>query len=173
MEKKKNPGELSLPRWEEIPEMGLYMDQTLHYLNSCLKPLSLDGTNLLTSSMINNYVKNSIVKKPVGKLYKRYHLAFLIIVVLLKQCYSLGEIQEFIKIYSNIEDPDRIARDFNKAVSVFEQILNDVQETGQSRRVYFKKPSYEQKLMTLALHSVACKVAAQKLAKEKALITES
>ena len=56
-----------LPSWKELPDLPLYMDQVItligKYLGEYTKAL---GTHtLLTPSMINNYVKQKIVKPPV------------------------------------------------------------------------------------------------------------
>lgn len=100
------------PRWNELPGIPLYMDQVVLFLNQALDPIQFeDSRPLLTSSMVNNYVKNSIVKAPVKKQYRPYHLAYLLVVCALKRCYSLSEISTLIQMYSDISDPDRIEKD--------------------------------------------------------------
>ena len=44
------------PRWEELPQLALYMDQVLLVLSTAFAPLSA-GQPPVTASMINNYVK--------------------------------------------------------------------------------------------------------------------
>ena len=62
--------------WDQLPEIYLYMDQVLTYLN---RQLALyDGTaNPLTASMINNYVKDGVLERPQKKKSSRDHLALL------------------------------------------------------------------------------------------------
>lgn len=43
-----------LPRWTDLPDLELYMDQVVSYINQYLNALNLDE---ITASMINNYVK--------------------------------------------------------------------------------------------------------------------
>ena len=43
-----------LPRYQEIPDVGLYLEQAAKYIGNCLSPL---GDTALTRSMISNYVK--------------------------------------------------------------------------------------------------------------------
>ena len=43
--------QFSLPRYEEIPDIGLYLDQTAKYINSYLEPL---GDMNITPSLISN-----------------------------------------------------------------------------------------------------------------------
>lgn len=150
---------LHIPRWEELPDLDLYMDQVLSYVNGKLAVLvPEDAKPVLTSSMVNNYVKTSIVKPPVKKHYKRYHLAFLFVVVLMKWCYSLSEISELITIYSDLHDKERISRDYDKFVSVFESCLGEVFDTGNMQSVYFDDPSDAQLLMTNVIRTVCGKI---------------
>jgi len=154
--------ELSIPRWEELPDLDLYMDQVLSYINSRLEPLSIgEEKTVLTSSMVNNYVKTNIVKPPVKKHYKRYHLAYLFVVMLMKRCFSLSEIGDLIRIYSDIENPERIARDYNKFVSVFESSLRRTLKEGSDSQIYFEKPNPEQILMLSVIHTLTSKIYAQ------------
>ena len=72
---KKSTG-VSLPRWEELPDMDLYMDQVVTLLNEYLKPFhAKDQEKMVTSTMINNYVKHGIVSPPVKKKYTKNHVA--------------------------------------------------------------------------------------------------
>ena len=41
-----------MPRYDELPNVGLYLEQTVKYINECLSPLNIP----VTSSMISNYV---------------------------------------------------------------------------------------------------------------------
>ena len=50
--------EIHLPRWDELPELDLYMDQVVTLVERYLNPLmSQSKEKLLTKSMVNNYVK--------------------------------------------------------------------------------------------------------------------
>ena len=147
------------PRWNELPGIPLYMDQVVLFLNQALDPIQFeDSRPLLTSSMVNNYVKNSIVKAPVKKQYRPYHLAYLLVVCALKRCYSLSEISTLIQMYSDISDPDRIEKDYNKFISVFEDSIKDVFETGTCRKEYFENPSPQQQLMVNVIRTLAYKI---------------
>lgn len=53
---------------------------------------------MLTSSMVNNYVKQKIVSPPVNKKYSRRHLAYLMVVCILKKVFSIAEICRMITI---------------------------------------------------------------------------
>ena len=83
-----------LPRWEQIPALGLYMDQVVTVIEEALLPiLSFTGEAFITSSMVNNYVKLGMVKKPEKKKYNREHIAGLIVITILKQSLAIGDIR--------------------------------------------------------------------------------
>lgn len=57
-----------LPRWEELPELDLYMDQVITLVDHYLSPvIHSDKHTLLTASMVNNYVKNGMIPPPKKK----------------------------------------------------------------------------------------------------------
>ena len=56
-----------LPRYAQIPEVGLYLEQVVRYINARLAPL---GEPELTGSMVSNYVKQKLVPAPQKKLYQ-------------------------------------------------------------------------------------------------------
>ena len=84
-----------LPVWEDIPDMGLYMEQVtgllLGYLNVPL-PEEREGS-VVTASAINNYVRKKVMPKPVKKKYYRRHIAYLIIIYTMKHCLSIPTLQ--------------------------------------------------------------------------------
>ena len=61
-----------LPRYAEIPNVGLYLEQTTKYINSYLAPL---GCPEVTSSMVSNYVKKGLLPNPIKKQYDSQHIA--------------------------------------------------------------------------------------------------
>ena len=88
--------EFRLPRYAELPNMGLYLEQTVKYLNSCL--VSLDDHAGITPSMVSNYVKKGVIPKPVKKQYYAEHIAYLIFIVFAKNLVSIEEIGLLIDI---------------------------------------------------------------------------
>ena len=89
--------EFHLPRWRNFPEIDLYIDQLVSYLeqhlsNYIISDEEKDG-KIVTKTMINNYVKHNVIKPPVNKKYNREHLAYLFAIFLLKQIYSIGEVK--------------------------------------------------------------------------------
>ena len=81
--------DFALPRYAELPSVGLYLDQTVQLVNSCFR--GFPGVEL-TPSMVSNYVKKGVISHPVKKKYSREQLASLIYIVLSKNVLSLENI---------------------------------------------------------------------------------
>lgn len=81
------------PRFNELPRVALYKDQVITYIEEALRPLNINSDEkLLTPTMLNNYVKQKVVSPPKEKRYNEKHIAYLIVVCILKQVFSLQEI---------------------------------------------------------------------------------
>lgn len=81
--------DFTLPRYEQLPFVGLYLEQTAQYVNQCLQPL---GFAEMTGSMIRNYIKMGLVSKPVHKQYQADHIAHIISISILKHVLPLEQI---------------------------------------------------------------------------------
>lgn len=79
-----------LRRWEELPELNLYIDQLVAVINDRCTSL---GVSPVTKSMINNYVKKGVIMAPVKKKYSRYQVAAVMVIALLKNIYPLDAIK--------------------------------------------------------------------------------
>lgn len=84
-----------LPSWAELPNIELYMDQAVTLVNRYLGfyAASEEDSPIITSSMINNYVKLKVIPTPVKKRYNKIHLACLIMIGTLKQSLSIPTIE--------------------------------------------------------------------------------
>lgn len=79
-----------MPTYNEIPSVGLYLEQVSKYITECLAPISDTG---LTGSMISNYVKKKLVSNPVKKQYSREQIAYLLFIAVAKSALSMDEIK--------------------------------------------------------------------------------
>lgn len=84
-----------LPRYEEIPNVGLYLEQVTKYINEYLFPI-LEGS--LTPSMVSNYVKKHLIDNPVKKQYNRDQIAYLFFIAVAKSVLSLDALTNFIRV---------------------------------------------------------------------------
>lgn len=100
MKDKKKTMVFHCPRWDELPDMELYMDQVVTLLNDYLRPFYVKE-KIVTSTMINNYVKHGIVSPPIKKKYTKNHLSYLLVVCILKLVFSMDEITRLIRVQTN------------------------------------------------------------------------
>lgn len=88
----------TLPAWEELPRIDLYMDQVIVLLTQYLECITFEGNGekIVTASAINNYVRTKIMPPPHKKKYSRIHIAYLIMICTLKQSMNIAYIQKMI-----------------------------------------------------------------------------
>ena len=82
---------LSVPYWHELPDLDLYLDQVLLYVNQATNSTDDPEKKSLTEKMINNYVKHKKKKKPIKKKYQKHQVARLIALTKLKNVFSIQE----------------------------------------------------------------------------------
>ena len=88
---KKTVADYRLPRYAELPNEGIYLEQVTKYVNGFLVPI---GCAEITTSMISNYVKKGIIPPPEKKQYYADHIAHLMFVAVAKNVLSLDNIHE-------------------------------------------------------------------------------
>ncbi len=91
----KSMEEFRLPSYMEIPNVGLYLEQTSNYIMEYLQ--ILPGMSL-TGSMISNYVKKKIIPNTKKKLYDREQIAYLFFIAIAKSVLSLEDVQLLIEL---------------------------------------------------------------------------
>lgn len=113
-----------LPSWEDITDLGLYMEQVLALLRQYLDylPPELKDEQFITAATINNYVRNRFMPEPCRKKYYRVHIAYLIMICTLKQTLSIATLhsmipvglseQEVREIYSAYAEKHRLAAEY-------------------------------------------------------------
>jgi len=112
--------------------------------------------NLITSSMINNYVKMKLIPPPVKRKYNRRHLARLMVICTLKRDFSISELHDMTEItllrYDRHEAYDffceelerSIARVFHQKVAPIEVEITQEYETIQAVMTAFANRVYAQ-----------------------------
>lgn len=106
-----------LPIYREIPTVGLYLEQTVKYINECLYPL---GCIEITSSMISNYIKKGYAPRPEKKLYNAELIAHLLFIVVAKQVLSMENVAKLLnrqkQCYSVQEAYDYFCCEFERVL---------------------------------------------------------
>ena len=98
----------SYPKWKDIPNIDLYLDQVLLYVNQVCAPISPDKDKGLTASMVNNYVKHGYLTKPDKKKYQRKQIARLIAITTLKSVFSIQEIAQTLNTLQTQASSDKL-----------------------------------------------------------------
>ena len=135
-------GSFHLPRYHEIPNVGLYLEQTTKYISEYLAPLGDYG---LTASMISNYVKKGLISSPVKKQYDREQVAYLFFIAVAKTVLSLDALTGFIALQKRTY-PLEIAYNFfcnqMEGTLRFTCELTDVAELGDMETTDEKRLLY-------------------------------
>ena len=84
---------LSYVKPEEIPNIDLYMDQVLSFINDRTRYLTWnpEEDKIFTKTMINNYAKTKILPAPVKKKYSKDHILLLLLIYYFKGVLSVGD----------------------------------------------------------------------------------
>lgn len=128
----------SLPKWENIPDIGLYMDQVLVLLSQYLGLISpTDGKDteedaepaeakIFSASAVNNYVRLKIMPAPVKRKYYRVHIAYLIIIFTLKQAVSINIVKEMLSNEMPEESVQELYSDYVKKHHEATMLFTDI-----------------------------------------------
>lgn len=84
-----------LPAYEDIPDVGLFLEQVTQYINSYFSSLPHSA---ITASMISNYVKRGVIARPLRKQYDREQIARLFFITAAKSVLTLEELQAIFKV---------------------------------------------------------------------------
>lgn len=128
--------EYSMPSWDELPYIDLYMDQVIELVNRYLDIYGNFQSDSfeITRPMINNYVKLGMMPAPEKKKYSRMHLAYILIICTLKQSLNISTIQKIIpcgipqdevkKIYNSFAENQKKA--FNYVCVQVEKVADPI-----------------------------------------------
>ena len=113
--------EYHLPDWESIPDFGLYMDQVVSLLEEYLSfiPNPSSKEKFVTSSTINNYVRLKVMPAPIKRKYYRVHIAYLIIILTMKQSLSISDVQKILPLEAS---PEQARHSYESYAKMFRQL---------------------------------------------------
>ncbi len=125
-----------LPRYDELPNVGLYLEQTTKYINQCFEPL---GCIEITSSMIRNYVKQGLVSNPVQKHYYADQIGYLICITILKQVAPLEHINKLFfrqkTVYQNQVAYDYFCMEIENVLYYRFGLKNSLEDVGTTSSI--------------------------------------
>ena len=149
-----------LPKYNEIPNVGLYLEQTAKYISEYLEPLQQSA---LTGSMISNYVKKGLVSNPVKKQYDREQIAYLIFIAIAKSVISIEDIKLTIEIQKKTYSSETA---YNYFASELKNIINFVFGNSTELQEIGKDSNEQKNMLRNIIITVAHKVYLEKLFKQ-------
>ncbi|MGQ7545819.1 DUF1836 domain-containing protein [Streptococcus suis] len=130
----------TIPYWHELPDLDLYLDQVLLYVNQTTTSSELLEQKSLTAAMINNYVKHKQLEKPVKKKYQKQQVARLIALTILKNVFSIQEISQTLNLLLQSSNSETL---YNHFVDCMRNEESDetpeiIRYACQSVKLYYK-----------------------------------
>lgn len=145
-----------LPRYNEIPTVGLYLEQATKYIGEYLEPL---GEYTLTPSMISNYVKKGLIANPVKKQYGREQIAYLFFIAMAKSVLSLDALTGFIKLQQRTYP---LPKAYDYFCEQFESLLRFSFEISENVEIVGEDNTDEKRLLFTCIVSAVQKVYLEK-----------
>ena len=71
--------------------IGAFNVNNMELIQGIVDAAAEENSPVITPNMINNYVKQEVLKPPVKKKYNKTHLAYLFVICILKRLMSISE----------------------------------------------------------------------------------
>lgn len=136
------------PRYKEIPDIGLYLDQVVKFINDKLSPL---GYSEITPNMVGNYVKKKYISAPNKKQYSAEQIVGLIVIYVTKSMLTMDKIQQVFSVHRQI---GTVQESYDKFCDETEQHLQEIFRSSQKQ-----EPETSDSHAMQILHSTAAAVA--------------
>lgn len=142
--------------WEKLPDFGLYMDQVISYMPRQL--IHFDEGELLTSAMVNNYIKDGLLPRAHGKRYSQVHVGYLTAVACLKKVLTVRETGVLLEAGRELQpDPETLYTCFCSALD------RALQNTADHLNEETRQEDLARIALDLALESYASQLACTRI----------
>ncbi|MGI5900096.1 MAG: DUF1836 domain-containing protein [Christensenellales bacterium] len=141
--------------WNSLPDLELYMDQVLTYM-----PRQYGASRKeerLTSSMVNNYIKEGLLPRANGKKYSKEHLAYLTVISMLKQVLSVKDTGFLVGQLASDVGPEEFYQRFASALDA------EMSDTAGLIPDELSREKLTEAAMKLAVESYVSKLACERL----------
>jgi hypothetical protein len=152
--------------WNELPDLELYMDQMVTYVQKQMALFQNAQTEkLVTPAILSNSVKSGLIPRPHKKKYGKRHLAALIMACSLKQVFPVSQVEQLFKAVGP-EEEEAVFEVFGRLQDdSLRQVARGIQCVETDKRALCEQ------VMRLALAANANRLAArmllEKLAEEE------
>lgn len=141
--------------WERLPDIELYKDQVLGYMEQQHR---LQGEEVkLTGAMINNYIKSGLLPRPNGKKYRKEHLAYLTVIATLKPVLTVEQSDFLLRAQTNIAESEQFYEDY------MEMLDKALGQTAKGLDEGLSEEQLAAAALQLALTSYAQKLACERI----------
>ena len=144
-----NLEEFHMPRYRELPDMGLYLEQVVKYINGVLGGL---GCQEITSSMVSNYVKKGYIANPVKKQYYAEQIAYLFFLSVAKNVLPMDNIETLFEMQRRTYDTsvayDYFCRELENMLQYIFGLKDRLEDVGHTA-------SEEKKILRCAITAMA------------------
>lgn len=138
----------TLPSWEELPELELYLDQVLLYVNQSQEKAFGRTDKAVTSAMVNNYVKHKYLAKPIKKKYSRIQLARLLVLTSLKPVFPIPDIAACIDLLLENQSSEELYNAFVRSLKGenLDQLPPLIQAASQTVQLFHQTKQLKEEL---------------------------
>ncbi len=159
---KQELSQMHIPRWEELPDIDIYMDQLVSLVGRYTKLFRLEHLSVskfITASMVNNYVKQKLIPPPHKKKYNQQHIAYLVVITILKQVFDIPAIKKGISWQMSITDSKN---GYDQFCQQLEETTKQFALSDEEQPVHFKTKKMEQQPLQMATVTLLAKLMAEK-----------
>ena len=142
-------------KWEQIPDIELYMDQVLNFMRK--QHIGLEGDETLTASMVNNYIKKGLLPRAHRKKYKKEHVAYLTAICLFKKVLSVSDTDKLLKDQLDGQEIEDFYKKYGKEIDREFAAVSDLIHLDMDRE------ELSDMILKLAISSYAQKLACERL----------
>jgi len=152
-----NLAEIDYVQPEDVPNIDLYMDQVLTFLNQKLGTVSeAMEEKAMTKTMINNYTKNQLLPPPQKKKYSRDHMLNLLFIYYLKNFMSMKDIKNILdpinKKYFGVDEGLSFYDIYEEMIGFESKVAKDVtkdiiKKYKMSKEAFSEEPEEEREVL--------------------------
>ena len=143
---------LNLPKYNEIPDVGLYLEQVTKYINHLMEDYP---TLNITPSMVSNYVKQGLLPKCVRKQYSRDQIMRLIMITFGKTVLSIEDLKLLFELQIKAY-PNEVA--YNYFLLEYENVIKYIFGINEQMELIGTTNTLEKQLLRNAIISFAHKM---------------